>query len=109
LSFWHQTEDRIFAVPGLVSAAGFYADQGEGVNLAVCGEIVGVIAQENRNDETRAGTQAVLAESARCKGSDEQGDSLSSIADLELELYDFRCIYIPSRYVEHQPLYCRHK
>jgi hypothetical protein len=55
LTLWHQTEDRIFAVPGVVSAAGFHADQRDRVNLAACCWIVGVIAQENRNDETRAG------------------------------------------------------
>jgi DNA-binding CsgD family transcriptional regulator/tetratricopeptide (TPR) repeat protein len=68
LNLWHRTEDRIFAVPGVVSAAGFYADRGDRVNLAACCEIVSVIAQENRNDETRAGNQAVFAESARCYG-----------------------------------------
>jgi DNA-binding NarL/FixJ family response regulator len=85
LSLWHQTEDRIFAVPGVVSAAGFYADQGDGVNLAVCCEIVGVIAQENRNDETRAGNQAVLAESARC-----HGDLISAVSLMHeaIEGYD---------------------
>ena len=64
LSLWHETEDRIFAVPGIVSAAGFYADQRDGQNLAACCEIVSVIVQENRNEETRAASQGVLAETA---------------------------------------------
>jgi DNA-binding CsgD family transcriptional regulator/tetratricopeptide (TPR) repeat protein len=68
LSLWHETEDRMFAVPGVVSAAGFYADQRDGVNLAACCEILSVIAQENRNEETRAASQGVLAETAWCHG-----------------------------------------
>jgi len=68
LSLWHETEDRMFAVPGVVSAAGFYADQRDGVNLAACCEILSVIAQENRNEETRAGSQTALAETARSHG-----------------------------------------
>jgi DNA-binding CsgD family transcriptional regulator/tetratricopeptide (TPR) repeat protein len=63
-SLWHETEDRMFAVPGVVSAAGFYADRREGANLAACCEILGVIAQENQNEETRAASRAVLAETA---------------------------------------------
>jgi ATP/maltotriose-dependent transcriptional regulator MalT len=68
LSLWHGTEDRMFAVPGVVSAAGFYADQRDGKNLAACGEILSVIGQENRNEETSAASQAVLAETAWCHG-----------------------------------------
>ncbi len=64
LSLWHETEDRMFAVPGVVSAAGFYADQRDGANLVACCEILSVIAQENRNEETRAASQGVLAETA---------------------------------------------
>ena len=64
LSLWHGTEDRMFAVPGVVSAAGFYADQRDGKNLAACCEILSVIGQENRNEETSAASQAVLAEAA---------------------------------------------
>jgi DNA-binding CsgD family transcriptional regulator/tetratricopeptide (TPR) repeat protein len=63
-SLWHETEDRMFAVPGVVSAAGFYADRRDGANLAACCEILGVIAQENQNEETRAASRAVLAETA---------------------------------------------
>ena len=66
LSLWHGTEDRMFAVPGVVSAAGFYADQRDGKNLAACCEILTVIGQENRNEETGAASQAVLAETAWC-------------------------------------------
>jgi ATP/maltotriose-dependent transcriptional regulator MalT len=68
LSLWHGTEDRMFAVPGVVSAAGFYADQRDGKNLAACCEILSVIGQENRNEETSAASQAVLAETAWCHG-----------------------------------------
>ena len=68
LSLWHGTEDRMFAVPGIVSAAGFYADQRDGKNLAACGETLSVIGKENRNEETSAASQAVLAESAWCHG-----------------------------------------
>jgi tetratricopeptide (TPR) repeat protein len=68
LSLWHATEDRMFAVPGVVSAAGFYADQRDGKNLAACCEILSVIGQENRNEETSAASQAVLAETAWCHG-----------------------------------------
>jgi ATP/maltotriose-dependent transcriptional regulator MalT len=68
LSLWHETEDRMFAVPGVVSAAGFYADRGDCANLATCCEVLGVIAQENRNEETRAASQGVLAETAWCHG-----------------------------------------
>jgi DNA-binding CsgD family transcriptional regulator len=63
-SLWYETEDRMLAVPGVVSAAGFYADRREGANLAACCEILNVIAQENQNDETRAASRAVLAETA---------------------------------------------
>jgi DNA-binding CsgD family transcriptional regulator len=63
-SLWHETEDRMFAVPGVVSAAGFYADRCDGANLAACCEILNVIAQESQNDETRAASRAVLAETA---------------------------------------------
>lgn len=38
LSLWHETEDRMCAVPGVVSAAGFYADRGDGANLATLGQ-----------------------------------------------------------------------
>jgi DNA-binding CsgD family transcriptional regulator/tetratricopeptide (TPR) repeat protein len=85
LSLWHETEDRMCAVPGVVSAAGFYADRGDGANLATCCEVLGVIAQENRNEETRAGSQAVLAEAARC-----HGDLVSAVALMReaIEGYD---------------------
>jgi hypothetical protein len=68
LILWHESEDRMCAVPGVVSAAGFYADHRNGAKLAACCEILDVIAQENRNEATRAGNQAVLAETARCHG-----------------------------------------
>jgi len=73
------------AVPGVVSAAGFYADRRDGANLATCCEVLGVIAQENRNEETRAGSQAVLAEAARC-----HGDLASAVALMReaIEGYD---------------------
>jgi DNA-binding CsgD family transcriptional regulator/tetratricopeptide (TPR) repeat protein len=64
LSLWHQTEDRMLAVPGVVSAAGFYVDRHDGANLAACCEVLNVIAQENQNEETRAASRAVLAETA---------------------------------------------
>ena len=85
LSLWHETEDRMGAVPGVVSAAGFYADRRDGANLATCCEVLGVIAQENRNEETRAGSQAVLAEAARC-----HGDLASAVALMRgaIEGYD---------------------
>ena len=67
-SLWHETEDRMFAVPGVVSAAGFYVDRRDGANLAACCEILNVIAQENQNEETRAASRAVLAETASCHG-----------------------------------------
>ena len=38
------------------------------MNLAARCEILSLIAQENRNKETRAGSQAVLAEIARYHG-----------------------------------------
>ena len=64
LGLWHETEDRMFAVPGVVSAAGFYTDRRDGANLAACCEILSVIAQENQNEETRAASRGVLAETA---------------------------------------------
>jgi DNA-binding CsgD family transcriptional regulator/tetratricopeptide (TPR) repeat protein len=63
-SLWRETEDRMFAVPGVVSAAGFYVDRRDGANLAACCEILNVIAQENQNEETRAASRGVLAETA---------------------------------------------
>jgi DNA-binding CsgD family transcriptional regulator/tetratricopeptide (TPR) repeat protein len=63
-SLWHETEDRMLAVPGFVSAAGFYVDRRDGANLAACCEILNVIAQENQNEETRAASRAILAETA---------------------------------------------
>jgi DNA-binding NarL/FixJ family response regulator/tetratricopeptide (TPR) repeat protein len=63
-SLWHQTEDRMMTVPGVVSAAGFYVDRRDGTNLAACCEILNIIAQENQNEETRAASRAVLAETA---------------------------------------------
>jgi hypothetical protein len=63
-SLWHATEDRMLAVPGVVSAAGFYVDRRDGANLAACYEILDVIAQENQNEETRAASRGVLAETA---------------------------------------------
>ena len=67
-SLWHETEDRMMAVPGVVSAAGFYVDRRDGANLAVCCEILNVIAQENQNEETRAASRGVLAETASYHG-----------------------------------------
>lgn len=61
---WRATEDRMLAVPGVVSAAGFYLDRRDGTNLAACCEILDVIAQENQNEETRAASRGVLAETA---------------------------------------------
>jgi DNA-binding CsgD family transcriptional regulator/tetratricopeptide (TPR) repeat protein len=63
-SLWRATEDRMLAVPGVVSAAGFYVDRRDGTNLAACCEILDVIAQENQNEETRAASRGVLAETA---------------------------------------------
>jgi len=63
-SLWHETEDRMMAVPGVVSAAGFYVDRRDGANLGTCCEILNVIAQENQNEETRAASRGVLAETA---------------------------------------------
>jgi hypothetical protein len=54
----------MLAVPGVVSAAGFYVDRRDGANLAACYEILDVIAQENQNEETRAASRGVLAETA---------------------------------------------
>jgi hypothetical protein len=42
LSLWHQNRTA-FAIPGVVSAAGFYAGQGGTANMAACCEIVGMI------------------------------------------------------------------
>jgi DNA-binding CsgD family transcriptional regulator/tetratricopeptide (TPR) repeat protein len=64
VSLWHATDDRMFAVPGVVSAAGFYVDRRDGANLAACCEILNAIAQENQNEETRAASRGVLAETA---------------------------------------------
>ena len=64
LSLWHGTEDRMLAVPGVVSAAGFYADLRDAANLTACSEILNVIAQENQNEETRAASRGVLADIA---------------------------------------------
>lgn len=44
-SLWHETEDRMMAVPGLVSAAGFYVDRRDGANLAACCEILNLSAR----------------------------------------------------------------
>ena len=63
------------AVPGVVSAAGFYVDRRDGANLAACCEILNVIAQENQNEETRAASRGVLAETAWY-----HGDPTSAIA-----------------------------
>src|SRR5258708_29920041 len=63
-SLWRATEDRMLAVPGVVSAGGFYVDRRDGTNLAACCEILDVIAQENQNEETRAASRGVLAETA---------------------------------------------
>jgi len=63
-SLWRETEDRMFAVPGVVAAAGLYVDRRDGANLAVCCEVLSVIAQENQNEETRAANRAGLAENA---------------------------------------------
>jgi DNA-binding CsgD family transcriptional regulator len=79
LSLWHETEDRMLAVPGVVSAAGFYVDRRDSANLAGCSEILGVIAQENQNEETRAATRAILAETACYHG------DLTSAVDLMRE------------------------
>jgi len=76
LSLWHETEDRMLAVPGVVSAAGFYVDRRDSANLAACSEILSVIAQENQNEETRAATRAILAETAWYHG------DLTSAVDL---------------------------
>ena len=85
LSLWHETEDRMLAVPGVVSAAGFYVDRRHSANLAGCSEILSVIAQENQNEETRAATRAILAETACYYG------DLTSAVDLmreAVERYD---------------------
>jgi DNA-binding CsgD family transcriptional regulator/tetratricopeptide (TPR) repeat protein len=76
LSLWRETEDRMLAVPGVVSAAGFYVQRRDGANLAACCEILSVIAQENQNEETRAASRAVLAETACYHG------DLTSAVDL---------------------------
>jgi hypothetical protein len=62
-SLWHETEDWMMAVPGVGSATGFYVDL-RGANLAACCEILNVIAQENQNEETRAASRGVFAETA---------------------------------------------
>ena len=49
-------------MPGLVSAAAFYADRQEAAALAACSEILGLIARENSNDETYAAEPALAAE-----------------------------------------------
>jgi DNA-binding CsgD family transcriptional regulator/tetratricopeptide (TPR) repeat protein len=84
-SLWHETEDRMLAVPGVVSAAGFYRDRGDDANLAACCEVLNVIAQENQNEESRAASRAVLAETAW-----HHGDRTSAIALMReaLERYD---------------------
>ena len=74
-NLWHETEDRMFAIPGVVSAAGFYADRRDGANLAACCEIFSVIAHENQNEETRAASRGVLAETAW-----HHGDMASAVA-----------------------------
>jgi tetratricopeptide (TPR) repeat protein len=74
-SLWRETEDRMMAVPGVVSAAGFYLDRRDGANLAACCEILSVIGQENQNEETRAASRGVLAETAWY-----HGDQTSAVA-----------------------------
>jgi DNA-binding CsgD family transcriptional regulator len=59
---WRDTEDRHDAVPGLVSAAAFFADLNEADEVGECCDILNAICRENDNDETRAGRQAGLAE-----------------------------------------------
>jgi DNA-binding NarL/FixJ family response regulator len=75
----------MLAVPGVVSAAGFYRDRGDDANLAACCEVLNVIAQENQNEESRAASRAVLAETAW-----HHGDRTSAIALMReaLERYD---------------------
>jgi DNA-binding NarL/FixJ family response regulator len=84
-SLWHETEDRMMAVPGVVSAAGFYADRRDSANLAACCEILNVIAQENQNEETRAASRGVLAETAWYHG--DQTNAVALMRDA-VEGYD---------------------
>jgi len=62
LSLWHETEDRMFAVPAFVSAAGFYADQRDGANLVPAARSSCYSARNRTRKPAR--DQGVLAETA---------------------------------------------
>lgn len=65
---WQKTDDRKDAVPGLMSAASFYADQSDPKALAECIDILSAIAQDNQALEIRAARAAVFAEDRWIRG-----------------------------------------
>src|SRR6516225_3255806 len=67
-SLWHETEDRMMAVPGVGSAAGLYVDRREGANRGAFCELLNVIAEEKQNEETRAVSRGVLVETPSYHG-----------------------------------------
>ena len=65
---WQRTDDRKDAVPGLMSAASFYADQNDPGALAECIDILSAIALDNQALEIRAARAAVFAEDRWTRG-----------------------------------------
>jgi DNA-binding CsgD family transcriptional regulator len=64
LDHWDRTEDRHDVLPGAVSAAAFFGDEGEWRQLARIRDIMHTVVNANDNEESRAARLAVLGESA---------------------------------------------
>jgi DNA-binding CsgD family transcriptional regulator/tetratricopeptide (TPR) repeat protein len=68
IDLWRETEDRHDAVPGLMSACSFFADQNQADRVSECIDILNIISKENNNNESRSARKAALAESAWIHG-----------------------------------------
>ncbi len=68
MALWRDTDDRKDSVPGLLTAAMFFTDNNDADCLAECTDILNTIVSENETLETRAASNAVLAEGAWLRG-----------------------------------------
>jgi DNA-binding CsgD family transcriptional regulator/tetratricopeptide (TPR) repeat protein len=68
LDVWDQTEDCHDVLPGAVSAAAFFSDEGESRHLARITDILHTVVAANDNQESRAARLAVLGEAAAAGG-----------------------------------------
>lgn len=68
LDVWDQTDDCHDVLPGAVSAAAFFGDEGESRQVARITDILHAVTTANDNQESRAARLAVLGEAAAAGG-----------------------------------------